>query len=65
LKKFQVGDLVLLYDRKFLQLLGKFHMHWLGPYVIQEMKEAWDAQLETLNGVAMKGRVKYSWLKIY
>lgn len=33
-KKLQIGDLVLLYDNKFLQHLGKFRIHWLGPYVI-------------------------------
>jgi hypothetical protein len=36
-KKFQVGDLVLLYDNKFMQHPGKFRMHWLGPYVIQQV----------------------------
>jgi hypothetical protein len=30
-KKFKEGDLVLLYDSKNLQHLGKFKMHWLGP----------------------------------
>jgi hypothetical protein len=34
-KRFQVGYLVLLYDNKYLQHPGKFHMHYLGPYVIQ------------------------------
>jgi hypothetical protein len=36
-KKFQMGELVLLYDNKFLQHPRKFHMHWLGPYVIRYM----------------------------
>ena len=31
-KIFQIGDLVLLYDSKFVKFLGKFKMHWLGPY---------------------------------
>jgi len=26
--------MVLLYDGKFTKHLGKFQMHWLGPYVI-------------------------------
>jgi hypothetical protein len=38
-KKFQVGDLVLLYDSKFMQHPGKFRMHKLGPYVIQHVTE--------------------------
>jgi len=49
-KKFQVGDLVLLYYNKFMQHLGKFRMHWLGPYVIKYMIEAGVVQLEKLNG---------------
>ena len=31
-KIFQVGDLVLLYDSKFVKFPGKFKTHWLGPY---------------------------------
>jgi hypothetical protein len=31
-KSFKEGDLVLVYDNKFLQHPGKFIMHWLGPY---------------------------------
>ena len=33
---FKVNDLVLSYDSKFANFLGKFQMHWLGPYVIKE-----------------------------
>jgi hypothetical protein len=40
LKKFQVGNLVLLYDSKFFHHPGKFCMHWLGSYVIKEVIEA-------------------------
>jgi hypothetical protein len=31
-KNFKEGDLVLMYDSKSLQHLGKLRMHWLGPY---------------------------------
>ena len=31
-KIFQEGDLVLLYDSKFIKFPGKFKTHWLGPY---------------------------------
>ena len=35
-KIFQIGDLVLLYDSKFVKFpAGKFKTHWLGPYQIQ------------------------------
>jgi transposase InsO family protein len=33
-KAFRQGDLVLVYDSKFIRHLGKFRMHWLGPYEI-------------------------------
>jgi hypothetical protein len=39
-KKFQTRDLVLLYENKFLQHLGKFQMHWLGIYVIRFVADA-------------------------
>ena len=34
-KTFQIGDLVLLYDSKFIKFPGNFKTHWLGPYQIQ------------------------------
>ena len=34
-KTFKIGDLVLLYDSKFMKFLGKFCMHWLGPYQVK------------------------------
>ena len=39
-KIFQVGDFVLLYDRKFLKHPGKLQTHWLGPFVIYLVTEA-------------------------
>jgi hypothetical protein len=32
--KFKEGDMVLLYDSKYLHHPGKFRMHCLGPYEI-------------------------------
>jgi len=40
LKIFLVGDLVVLYDSKFLKHLGKLMTHWLGPFVIHSVTEA-------------------------
>jgi len=60
-----VGDLVLLYDHKFMQHPGKFHMHWLGHFVIQHVIEAGLVRLETLNGESLGGMVNGSWLKLY
>ena len=36
---FKEGDLVLVYDNKFLQHPGKFRMHWLGPYEVKIVTE--------------------------
>jgi hypothetical protein len=51
-KKFQTGDLVLLYDNKFLQHPGKLQMHWLGPYVIRLLQKQvlfnWRSWMEKL-----------------
>jgi hypothetical protein len=33
-KEFKQGDLVLVYDIKFIKHPGKFRTHWLGPYEI-------------------------------
>jgi hypothetical protein len=35
-KSFKEGDLVLVYDSKFLQHPGKFRIHWLGPYEVKD-----------------------------
>jgi hypothetical protein len=64
-KRFQVGDLVLLYDNKFMQHPRKFRMHWLGPYVIKYVTEAGVVQLEMLNGEVLGGMVNGSRLKLY
>jgi hypothetical protein len=49
-KEFKQGDLVLVYDSKFIKHPGKFRMHWLGPYEIACVTEGGVAQLKTLKG---------------
>ena len=44
-KTFQIRDMVLLYDSKFIKFPGKFKTHWLGPYQIQRITEGGAAQL--------------------
>jgi hypothetical protein len=44
-KNFKEGDLVLLYDSKYLQYLGKLRMHWLGPYQIKFVTDGGVVQL--------------------
>jgi hypothetical protein len=48
-KAFKQGDLVLLYDSKFIKHPGKFRTHWLGPYEIAYVTKGGFAQLKTLN----------------
>jgi hypothetical protein len=38
-KIFKEGDLVLLYENNFLQHLGKFRMHWIGPYEVMTVAD--------------------------
>jgi hypothetical protein len=64
-KNFQVGDLVLLYDSKFMQHPRKFRMHWLGRYAIQNVTETSVVQFETLNGEVFGGMVNEIQLKLY
>jgi hypothetical protein len=49
-KSFKQGDLVLVYDRKFMKHLGKFRTHWLGRYEVVYVTEGGYAHLKTLNG---------------
>jgi len=62
---FKVNDLVLLFDIKFDKFLGKFHMHWLGPYVINEITNGGAVQLVKMNGEPFPGQVNGSQLKPY
>jgi hypothetical protein len=64
-KAFKQGDLVLVYDSKFIKHPGKFRMHWLKPYEITYVTEGGDAQLKTLNGKWKEGLVNGSQLKLY
>jgi hypothetical protein len=50
-KNFKEGYMVLLYGRKYLQHLGKFRMHWLGPY---EIKSIIDGDFVQLQDIACK-----------
>ena len=36
-KHFQHGDMVIIYEKKFLKHPGKLQMHWLGPYIINDI----------------------------
>ena len=64
-KTFKIGDLVLLYDSKFIKFLGKFKMHWLGPYQIQQVTEGGSVQLSKLDGELLPTFINGSRLKLY
>jgi hypothetical protein len=64
-KAFKKGDLVLVYDSKFMNHPGKSRMHWLGPYEVVYATEGGVAQLKTLNGEWKEGLVNRSRLKLY
>jgi hypothetical protein len=64
-KAFKQGDLVLLYDNKFMKHPGKFRTHWLGPFEVSYVTEGGDVQLKTLNGEWKEGLVNGSRLKLY
>ena len=64
-KAFKQGDLVLVYDSKFIRHPGKFRMHWLGPYEITYVTEGGVAQLKTLKGQWKEGLVNGNQLKLY
>lgn len=40
-------------------------MHWLGPYVVQEVTDGGAVQLAKLNGEPFLGRLNGSRLKLY
>jgi hypothetical protein len=64
-KTFKEGDLVLIYDNKSIQHLGKIRMHWLGPYEVKIVMDGEDVYLKDLVGVELKWMVNGSRLKLY
>ena len=64
-KQFAEGDLVLLYDSKFLKHPGKLQMHWLGPFLIFSITSGGAVQLQQLDGVVLLTLVNGSLLNPY
>ena len=64
-KQFKQGDLVLLYDRKFMKLPGNFKTHWRGPYIVQKVTDGGVVQLAKLNGELFPSMINGSHLKKY
>jgi hypothetical protein len=64
-KNFKEGYMVLLYDNKYLQHLGKLRMHWIGPYQITFFIDGGVVQLQDLAGKEVQGLVNGNQLKLY
>jgi hypothetical protein len=64
-KALKQGDLVLMYDSKFIKHPGKFRTHWLKPYEVTYVTEGGVSQLKTLKGDWKEGLVNGIRLKFY
>jgi hypothetical protein len=50
-KSFLQGDQVLLYDNKYQKHPGKLQMHWLGPFLVAEIRESNVGRLTQIDGI--------------
>jgi len=64
-RTFRNGDLVLLYDSKFVKFPSKLKIHWLGPYIVKNISNGGIVQLVNLNREPFLRRVNGIRLKIY
>lgn len=46
----QDGDLVLVYDSRYMLFPGKLHTHWIGPYRVTKVWDNGSLSLTTLGG---------------
>jgi hypothetical protein len=56
---------MLLYDNKYQKHPGKLQMHWLGPFIVVEIRESGAVKLAQLDGVLRPGWVNGTCLKPY
>ena len=64
-KVFLEGELVPLYDSQFAKHPGKFHQHWMGPYMVKEINDGGAVRLATLCSDIVPGYVNGNRLKPY
>ena len=62
-REFMVGDLVLLYNSRFLLFSSKLKSKWTGPYLVTQLFPHGEVELETKEGVRFK--VNGQRIKIY
>jgi hypothetical protein len=59
-KTFKEGDLVLMYDSKYMQHPIKLRMHCLGPYKVHNFTDGGEVQLNYLGDEKIKGMINGS-----
>jgi hypothetical protein len=59
------GDLVLLYDSRYMHFPGKLHTHWLGPYEVHSLFPNGSVQVASIEGEVFPVRVNFDHLKKY
>jgi hypothetical protein len=64
-KVFMQGDKVLLYDSQYQKNPGKLCMHWLGPFIIAEIRPLGAVKIVQLDGMLRPGWVNDALLKPY
>jgi hypothetical protein len=64
-KVFVQGDKFLLYDSQYQKHPGKLHMHWLGPFIVAEIRPSGAVRLAQLDGMLQPGWVNVAHLKPY
>jgi hypothetical protein len=64
-KTLHENDLVLLYDSRFQKFLGKFKMHWFGPYRILKTYENGSMESQDFEGNIHTTRYNANRLKLY
>ena len=64
-KQFVIGDLVLLYDSKFIKHPCKLQVHQLGLYLVHSITSGGAVQLQQLDGAVLATLVNGSRLNPY
>jgi hypothetical protein len=64
-KIFMEGDKLLLYDNRYQKHPGKLCMHWLGPFIVAEMRQCGAIRLAELDGILRPKWVNGACLKPY
>jgi hypothetical protein len=64
-KEFVQGDKILLYDSRYQKHPGKFHMNWLGPFIVLEIRHLGEVKHVQMDGMLWPGWVNGALLKPY